>query len=179
MMGRILPLILFLLLAVLLAVGLKIADKKTQIPSPLIGKTVPPFSLPVLNEPDRILSQNDFLGEPYLVNFWASWCVTCRAEHPYITELAESGLVKVIGLNFRDEPEDATQWLARYGDPYYVNITDLDGRISIDFGVYAAPESFLINPDGRIVFKQLGMLTPDIINTEIIPLLRDMKRQNP
>jgi cytochrome c biogenesis protein CcmG/thiol:disulfide interchange protein DsbE len=179
MMNRILPLIAFLLLAGLLAVGLTIADKKTDIPSPLVGKIVPPFSLPALFEPDKVFTQEDFLGEPYLVNFWASWCVTCRAEHPYLTDLAESGRVKVVGLNFRDATEDAKQWLARYGDPYDLHLQDLDGRISIDFGVYAAPESFLIDASGRIVYKRLGMLTPEIIADEIIPRLDDMRRQKP
>jgi cytochrome c biogenesis protein CcmG/thiol:disulfide interchange protein DsbE len=179
MMSRVLPLVLFLLLAVLLAVGLKISDKKTEIPSPLIGRPVPAFSLPALFEPEKVFDQDDFLGEPYLINFWASWCVTCRYEHPFLTDLAESGRVRVIGMNFRDASEDAKAWLDRYGDPYDLHITDLDGRISIDFGVYAAPESFLVDASGTIVYKRLGAITPDIIRDEIIPRLDDMKRQNP
>ena len=152
MMSRILPLIAFLLLAVLLAVGLTISDKKTEIPSPLIGKPVPAFSLPNLFDPQQVFSQDDFLGQPYLINFWASWCVTCRVEHPFITELADSGRVKIVGMNFRDAPEDAKVWLARFGDPYDLHITALDGRISIDIGVYAAPESF--SPRNHILRHQ-------------------------
>jgi len=167
--SRTLPLLAFILLVVLLTVGLKIADRKTQLPSPLIDLPAPAFNLPVLGEPDRVLSKESFLGRPYLVNFWASWCVTCRVEHPVITELAKMGILSVVGFNFRDESADAQAWLARFGNPYEVNLVDLDGRISIDFGVYAAPESFLVDPTGKIVFKQLGAMTHDIIETEILP----------
>ena len=178
-MSRFLPLILFLGLAVLLGVGLKMADTKSQIPSPLIGKPVPPFALPTLFPPERIVNQDDFLGEPWLVNFWASWCVTCRVEHPVITDLAESGVVRVVGMNFRDQPEDAKAWLQRWGDPYDLHITDLDGRISIDFGVYAAPETFLVDPKGNIVFKHLGAVTPEVVRDEILPRLQAMKATGP
>jgi cytochrome c biogenesis protein CcmG/thiol:disulfide interchange protein DsbE len=175
-MSRIIPLVLFILLGVLLAVGLKIADKKTDIPSPLIGRPVPEFNLPMLNEPDRILGPQDFQGAPYLINFWASWCVTCVYEHPYITDLARSGRLRVVGLNFRDEPADAMQWLGQHGYPYDVVITDYDGRVSINFGVYAAPESFLIAPDGEVVYKQIGPLTPKIIEEVIMPMVEEMEQ---
>lgn len=178
MNSRILPLVAFILLVVLLVVGLRISDRKTQIPSPLIDKPAPAFSLPVLGEPGRVLSKESFLGKPYLVNFWASWCVTCRVEHPVITDLAKSGALSVIGFNFRDESEDAHAWLARFGNPYEVNLVDLDGRISIDFGVYAAPESFLVDPAGMIVFKQLGAMTHEIIETEILPRIASMESGN-
>ena len=176
MMSRILPLALFVLLGILLAVGLKISDTKSNIPSPLIGRQVPEFNLPMLNEPDRMLSQEDFKGAPYLVNFWASWCVTCVYEHPFITDLARSGRLRVVGLNFRDEPEDARNWLAEHGDPYDVIVTDYDGRVSINFGVYAAPESFLIAPDGEVVYKQIGALTPEVIEEVILPMVEEMER---
>ena len=113
MIGRLLPIILFVLLGSLLAVGLKIADHKTDIPSPLIGKNVPEFSLPLLGQDDVIITQNDLLGKPYLLNVWASWCVTCRYEHPYIEQLAASGKLRVIGLNYRDETTDALGWSKR------------------------------------------------------------------
>jgi len=176
MMSRILPLIAFLLLGGLLAVGLKISDKKTHIPSPLIGRTIPEFNLPMLYEPERKLSPKDFLGEPYLVNFWGSWCPTCIYEHPYITDLAQSGKLRVIGLNFRDDPEDAKEWLRRHGDPYSDIVTDDTGRMSINFGVYAAPESFLVSPEGEVVYKQIGALTPDVIAEIILPMVDEMKR---
>jgi cytochrome c biogenesis protein CcmG/thiol:disulfide interchange protein DsbE len=172
MIGRLLPIIVFLMLGVLLAVGLKIADKKTELPSPLIGKPMPAFTLPLLGEEDAIIDSDDLIGEPFLVNFWASWCVTCRVEHPVIEDLAKSGLIRIIGLNFRDETEDAQAWLEHFGNPYAMNISDYSGRTSIDFGVYAAPESFLVDEKGIIVFKQLGALTHEVIEQEILPRIQ-------
>lgn len=174
MIGRLLPVILFVLLGILLAAGLKIADHKTELPSPLIGKNVPEFSLPLLGQEDVIITQDDLLGKPYLLNVWASWCPTCRVEHPYIEELAASGKLRVIGLNYRDETADALLWLQRFGNPYELNIADKTGRTGIDLGVYAAPESFLVDAEGKIVFKQIGMVTPDVINDEILPRLQAM-----
>ena len=139
MMSRLLPLILFVLLGILLAVGLSISDKKTIIPSPLIGRQVPDFNLPALHEPERQISHTDLLGEPYLINFWGSWCPTCVYEHPVIKDLARDGNLRIVGLNFRDEPEDAKNWLLRHGDPYDEIVVDYTGRTSINFGVYAAP----------------------------------------
>ena len=156
--------------------GEKIADKKTEIPSPLIGRPVPDFNLPELDDAESVLGPMDFRGEPYLINFWASWCVTCIYEHPYITDLARSGRLRVVGLNFRDEPQDARDWLAQHGNPYDVVITDYDGRVSINFGVYAAPESFLIAPDGEVVYKQIGALTPDVIEEVILPMVQEMEQ---
>ncbi len=170
-MSRILPLALFLALAALLVYGLFNAGSKSELPSPLVGKPAPEFVLPGLFEPERTVSRTDLLGEPYLVNFWASWCVTCRVEHPVIEALARTGRVKIVGFNFRDEPGDAKAWLARWGDPYDLHLADRDGRTSIDFGVYAAPETFLVDASGRIVFKHLGALTEAIIEEEIFPRL--------
>lgn len=171
-MSRLFPLLAFLTLGVLLAFGLQNADTKGDLPSPLIGKPVPGFELPALYDSGSVYGPDYFRGEPYLLNFWASWCVTCRVEHPLITELAESGALKVVGMNFRDEPADAKAWLARFGDPYAINLQDYDGRTSIDFGVYAAPESFLVDANGTIVYKQLGALTEDDILNEILPRIR-------
>ena len=175
MNSRTLPLIAFILLVVLLVIGLDISDKKTEIPSPLIGKPAPVFNLPVLGSPDRSMSKETFLGKPYLVNFWASWCVSCRVEHPAVTDLARLNRVRIVGLNFRDETADALGWLAQFGDPYDISLSDLDGRISIDFGVYAAPETFLIDPAGIIVYKHIGPLTAEIIHSEILPLVDEME----
>jgi len=174
MIGRLVPVILFILLAGLLAVGLKIADHKTEIPSPLIGKPIPEFSLPLLGQEDAIITHNDLLGQPYLLNVWASWCPTCRIEHPFISQLAESGKLRVIGLNYRDEADDAQGWLRRFGNPYEFTIFDHSGRTAIDFGVYAAPESFLVDASGTIVFKQIGAVTPDVIQNEILPRVEAM-----
>jgi len=169
MIGRLVPVILFVLLGILLAAGLKIADHKTEIPSPLIGKPLPPFELPVLGEPDRVLTNDDLIGSPFLLNVWASWCPTCRVEHPFIEQLAASGALRVVGFNYRDETADAQAWLRRFGDPYEVSLQDYSGRYAIDLGVYAAPESFLVDADGTIIFKQIGAVTPEIIQNEILP----------
>jgi len=179
MIGRLAPILLFALLGILLAVGLKIADHKTDLPSPLIGKMIPEFSLPLLGQEEVIITHNDLIGEPFLLNVWASWCVTCRVEHPFIEQLAKSGKLRVIGLNYRDQESDALAWLQRFGNPYAMNIADLPGRTAIDFGVYAAPESFLVDPTGRIVFKQIGAVTPEVIENEILPRVREMGGTNP
>ena len=175
MNSRTIPLMAFALLVVLLMVGLKIADQKTNLPSPLIDKPAPAFELPVLGNPTQTMSRDSLLGKPYLVNFWGSWCVTCRAEHPVVTQLAKLDKVYIVGLNFRDETADAMAWLQRWGDPYDVTLVDYDARTSIDFGVYAAPETFLVDPEGQIVFKQLGELTWDIVETEILPRVASME----
>ena len=172
MIGRLIPVILFLVLGILLAVGLKIADHKTEIPSPLIGKPLPPFELPVLGQPERVLTNEDLVGEPFLLNVWASWCPTCRIEHPFIADLARSGKIRVVGFNYKDELADAQGWLARFGDPYEITLQDYSGRYAIDLGVYAAPESFLVDADGTIIFKQIGAVTPEIIEKEILPRIR-------
>jgi cytochrome c biogenesis protein CcmG/thiol:disulfide interchange protein DsbE len=172
MIGRLLPVALFLALGLLLAVGLKIADHKTEIPSPLIGKKMPEFTLPVLGQEGLEISSADLLGTPFLLNVWASWCPTCRYEHPVITDLAESGAIRVIGLNYRDEAGDAQQWLQRFGNPYEFSLADVSGRTGIDFGVYAAPESFLVDAEGIVVFKQIGAVTYEVIEQEILPRLQ-------
>jgi cytochrome c biogenesis protein CcmG/thiol:disulfide interchange protein DsbE len=170
-MSRVIPLALFLLLAALLAVGLTIADRKSELPSPLIGKPMPTFSLPLLGQPGSLVSNTDLLGEPFLLNVWASWCVTCRVEHPVIEELAGSGQLKVVGLNYRDAPADAEAWLQHFGNPFALVLADEAGRTAIDFGVYAAPETFLIDARGNIVFKHIGALTNEVVNGEILPRL--------
>jgi len=179
MKSRFLPLVLFGLLGLLLFVGLRISDHKSDIPSPLIGKPVPAFDQPVLGNPEQRLSNKSLEGKPYLVNFWASWCVTCRVEHPVITEYAKHKLLTIVGLNFRDEPADAKAWLKHYGNPYDIVLTDRSGRLSIDFGVYAAPESFLVDPSGTIVYKQIGALTPKAFEEEIIPRVAAMESKAP
>lgn len=175
MNSRFVPLIAFFALVALLLVGLKISDKKTQIPSPLIDKPVPAFDLPVLARQGETMSRDSLLGKPYLVNFWGSWCPTCRVEHPIVNELAKLKAVYIVGMNFRDEEEDAVAWLQRWGNPYDVSLVDYDGRVSIDFGVYAAPETFLVDPNGTIVFKHLGQLTWDIVQDEILPRVAAME----
>jgi cytochrome c biogenesis protein CcmG/thiol:disulfide interchange protein DsbE len=173
--SRIFPLLGFLALVGLLVVGLNIADRKSNLPSPLINKPVPEFDLQVLAKPDQKVSKETLLGKPYLVNFWGSWCITCRAEHPVVTQLAKLNKVYIVGMNFRDETDDAVSWLKRWGNPYDISLSDFDGRVSIDFGVYAAPETFLVDPSGTIVFKHLGQLTWEVVQNEILPRVEKME----
>lgn len=170
---RFLPLAIFVLLVALLAFGLTLDPRR--VPSPLIGKPVPAFDLPLLNQPGR-LSSNDLKGGISLLNAWASWCVACRSEHEIITQLSQSGL-RIYGLNYKDETKDAKQWLKRLGNPYYVNAVDYDGRVGIEWGVYGTPESFLIDHNGIIRHKIIGPITPEIVTNELIPLVRQIQSE--
>jgi len=169
MITRLVPIVVLLLLGVLLAVGLTNSEHKEDLPSPLIGKPIPQFKLPLLGQDDVQITQADLIGKPFLLNVWASWCATCRLEHPVVEALAASGAVRVIGMNYRDDPQDAKRWLSRFGNPYEMTLADPTGRTSIDFGVYAAPESFLVDASGTIVYKQIGALSQEVIDKEILP----------
>lgn len=155
LLKRFLPLIIFATLVVLLAVGLTLNPR--QIPSPLIGKAAPEFELPLLLEHGDF-SSNDLIGHVTLVNVWASWCVSCRHEHETLKHLARNG-ARVVGLNYKDEPDDAKKWLARLGNPYQVVAADYNGSVGIDWGVYATPETFLVDREGVIRHKVIGPLT--------------------
>jgi cytochrome c biogenesis protein CcmG/thiol:disulfide interchange protein DsbE len=178
MMARIMPLLVFLLLGVVLAAGLKLSDTKSEIPSPLIGKPIPAFELSRLDDPLVRVSSAQLTGAPFLLNVWASWCITCRYEHPVIEALAKSGRVPIVGLNYRDPRENALDWLERFGDPYDFHLSDEPGRVAIDFGVYAAPESFLIDSNGLIRFKHIGALTPEVVENELLPLIDRLQAEN-
>jgi len=141
------------------------------LPSTLIGKPVPEFSLPPVNGRTLGLAAGDLRGEVSLVNAFASWCVACRLEHPVFMRLKESGIVPLHGLNYKDKPDDAARWLDQMGDPYTRTGADIDGRVAIDWGVYGVPETFVIDRQGRIAFKQVGPITPDILETTILPLI--------
>ncbi|KFL36543.1 DsbE family thiol:disulfide interchange protein [Arenimonas donghaensis] len=176
MIKRLLPLLAFVALALLLGVGVMMNSGKdtSAIPSPLVGKPAPDFALPVLDEPGRIVSRADLLGEPYLLNVWGSWCPACRDEHPVITELAKSGRIRVIGYDYKDEADDARRWLAQFGNPYALVITDVEGRAALDWGIYGAPESFLVDAQGVIRWKFVGPLTPDVVQTQLLPALESL-----
>ena len=173
MMSRLIPLIAFIGLALLLFVGVRMNSGKdnSAIPSPLIGKPAPQFSLPVLNAPDKIIKTNDLLGQAYLLNVWGSWCPACQIEHPIITELAESGKVRVIGYNYKDETDAANRWLQQFGNPYNTILVDESGRAALDWGIYGAPETFLIDAKGIVRWKHVGPITQEIIEQEILPTL--------
>jgi cytochrome c biogenesis protein CcmG/thiol:disulfide interchange protein DsbE len=178
-MSRALPLLGFLLLATLFGFGIwwNTQHNPTEVPSPLIGKSAPEFVLPLLDDPARTLSKASMLGKPYLVNVFASWCVACGEEHPVLMAQGRTLGVPLIGYNYKDAPEDAKAWLARHGDPYDLVIADLPGRTAIDFGVYGAPESFLIDAKGVIRYKHIGPFTPDIIDRKLKPLIAQLKQE--
>ena len=145
------------------------------VPSPLVNKPVPEFSAPALADPQRQITRASLLGQPYLLNVFASWCVSCRVEHLVLMEYARRGELKLIGFNWKDAPEDANRWLAQFGDPYADILTDFDGRLGIDFGVYGAPETFVIGADGTVLYKQVGPLSVDDIENTIKPMLAGNK----
>ncbi len=164
-----LPLAIFLAIAFFLWRGLALNPR--EVPSPLIGRTVPQFNVPLLNDASKTLSDADLRGKVYLLNVWGSWCVSCREEHPVLVELAKKGTIPLYGLNWKDRQADALAWLARYGDPYVASGVDREGKVAIDFGVYGAPETYLIDREGVIRFKQTGPLTWQIIEQKIMPLV--------
>ena len=166
------PLVLFLALAALLYRGLALNPR--EVPSPLIGKPAPEFTLPELKDTSRQLSHTDFQGKVSLLNVWATWCVSCRAEHPLLMQLARQG-VTIYGLDYKDNREDAKRWLQRFGDPYVANAFDADGRVGIDWGVYGTPETFVIDQHGIIRHKHIGPLTEEAIQREILPLIQKLK----
>ena len=175
--SRWLPLAVFAALAVLLAAGVWMSRKpdRDALPSPLIGKPAPTFALPVLHEPARTVRLQDLRGQPFLLNVWGSWCVECRVEHPVLTRFAETRRVRVVGYNWKDEPADALRWLAQFGNPYWVVLSDVEGRAAIDWGIYGAPETFLVDADGIIRWKHVGPLDDGVIADELEPLLRGMR----
>ncbi|VAW36061.1 Cytochrome c-type biogenesis protein CcmG/DsbE, thiol:disulfide oxidoreductase [hydrothermal vent metagenome] len=166
------PLIIFLSLAALLFSGI---GKDTRLlPSVLINKPVPQFSLPSLIT-GKIINNESLKGQMYLLNVWGSWCPGCRIEHPMVTEFARQNIIPVYGLNYKDKENDAKRWLQQFGNPYKDILVDADGLVGIDFGVYGAPETFLIDADGIIRHKIVGELTPQKIQQELLPLIRKYK----
>jgi cytochrome c biogenesis protein CcmG/thiol:disulfide interchange protein DsbE len=169
-----LPLAIFAVIVAFLFVGL-FRDPR-EVPSPLIGKPAPAFALAQLHQPGKTLTTADMRGQVWLLNVWASWCVSCRVEHPLLIDLAKANVVPVIGLAYKDKPEDGLAWLAANGDPYKLSIVDRDGRVGIDFGVYGVPETFVIDKSGIIRYKQIGPLTADALKQTILPLVRELQR---
>lgn len=166
------PLGIFLVLVVFLGVGLGLNPR--QVPSPLIDRPAPAFVLPQLHAPDKPVGPEALRGQVWLLNVWASWCVSCRQEHPVLVDLARSGEVPIYGLNYKDQREDALRWLAQWGDPYKLSIMDEKGATGIDYGVYGVPETFVIDKAGIIRYKQIGPLTPEVLRDIILPLVRKL-----
>jgi len=144
------------------------------VPSPLIDRPAPAFVLPQLHAPDKPIGPEAMRGQVWLLNVWASWCVSCRQEHPVLIDLAKSGEVPIYGLNYKDQREDALRWLVQWGDPYKLSIMDAKGATGIDYGVYGVPETFVIDKAGIIRYKQIGPLTPEILRDKILPLVRKL-----
>ena len=176
MLKYIIPLLLFIILAVFLGLGLNL--KPNDIPSPFINKPAPEFSAPKLNAPEQKLTPADLKGQVWLFNVWASWCVSCRAEHPILNQFAKQYAVVIIGLNYKDEPEDAKTWLKTLGNPYNVSIMDTDGRIGIDYGVYGVPETFVIDKKGLIRYKHTGPVSVDDIQNIFLPLIAKLEAES-
>lgn len=178
-MKRWLPFIAFLLVAALLAAGVWLSrdPDRDALPSALLDKPAPDFALPVLHEPGRVVTAKDLRGQPYVLNVWGSWCVECQVEHPVITRFAETKRVRVIGFNWKDERADALAWLEKFNNPYWVVLSDEVGQTAIDFGVYGAPETFLVDGQGIVRWKHVGPLTDDIVRTELLPALAATERK--
>lgn len=188
------PLIGFVVLVVLLAVGLQLNPR--EVPSPLVGQPAPAFALPKLGANSQTFSPQDMQGKVWLLNVWASWCVSCRQEHPMLVEMAKNKTVTLIGLNYKEvrgdgsfdmdklsaeaektlASERADTWLKRHGDPYALSVLDLDGRVGIDYGVYGVPETYVIDKAGVIRFKHIGPITPDVFTGKILPLVAELNR---
>jgi len=165
-----LPLAVFLAIAVFLFKGLWLDPR--EIPSPLIDKPAPDFRLESLEKPGRLVDRKVMLGKVWLLNAWASWCVACREEHPVLIEFARSATIPIIGLNYKDTRVDGMRWLAQFGNPYTTSAYDEAGRVGIDYGVYAVPETFLIDKQGVVRFKQIGPVTPELLREKILPLIQ-------
>jgi cytochrome c biogenesis protein CcmG/thiol:disulfide interchange protein DsbE len=174
-LGYLLPVATFAALAALL--GWALTHNPREIPSALIGKPVPEFSLPPVQGRALGLSKADLTGEVSLVNVFASWCAACRDEHPLFMQLKASGGVPIHGLNYKDQPDHAARWLDTLGDPYTRTGADRDGRVAIDWGVYGVPETFVVTKDGRIAHKHIGPLTSKDIEATILPLVRRLRQQ--
>jgi cytochrome c biogenesis protein CcmG, thiol:disulfide interchange protein DsbE len=174
-MRYLIPLVLFIVLVVFLAIGL--TRDPSKLPSALLDKPAPTFRLPQLKEPDKTFSAEDMRGKVWIMNVWASWCVACRDEHEHLFRYAKSGAVPIYGLNYKDRREDALAWLNELGDPYVLSAVDLEGRVGMDYGVYGAPETYLIDKGGTIRHKHVGPVTPAIWSKEFLPLVQELNRQ--
>jgi cytochrome c biogenesis protein CcmG/thiol:disulfide interchange protein DsbE len=167
------PLVAFLVLVGFLYVGLGLNPH--EVPSPLIGKPAPAFTLPQLKEPGKQFSAEEMKGKVWLLNVWASWCVSCREEHPVLVELAQQNIVPIYGLDYKDKREDGLGWLDRGGNPYVLSASDIEGRVGIDYGVYGVPETYVIDKEGVIRYKEIGPVTPQSLQNKILPLVAQLQ----
>lgn len=168
------PLVIFAAIAVFFAIGLGLNPR--EVPSPLIGKPVPQFELPPVKGRSLGLSAHDLKGEVSIVNIFASWCLPCREEHPFLLQLKAEGIAPIHGINYKDRPEDASRWLDALRDPYTRTGADIDGRVGIDWGVYGVPETFVVDREGRIAYKHIGPVTPKLLDETLRPLIARLRR---
>jgi len=175
MMRFILPLVVFLVLAGFLYVGLGLDPH--EVPSPLIDKPAPAFNLPQLHDSTKNFSQAEMKGKVWLLNVWSSWCVSCKEEHPLLLSLAQQNIVPIYGLDYKDKKEDAEGWLNQAGNPYTLNVMDRDGRVGINYGVYGVPETYVIDKQGIIRYKQIGPVTNESLNQKILPMVAELQRK--
>jgi cytochrome c biogenesis protein CcmG/thiol:disulfide interchange protein DsbE len=170
-----LPLVIFAVVVGFLAVGLTLNPR--EIPSPLVGKLAPDFSLPQLYDQEKVFSSRELAGKVWLLNFWASWCSGCKTEHPVLMQLAQSGAVPIYGMDYKDQREEALMWLRQWGNPYPVIAMDQSGRVGIDYGVYGVPETYVIDKQGMIRYKQIGPLDDETVAKKILPLVKELQAQ--
>jgi cytochrome c biogenesis protein CcmG/thiol:disulfide interchange protein DsbE len=178
-MSRLLPFVGFVLVIALLGFGIYWSQHHDprEVPSPLIGKPAPEFSLPLLDDPSKKLGSAELAGEPYLLNVFASWCFACRDEHPILMNEGKRLGIKLVGFDYKDDPADAKRWIAQYGNPYDVILADFPGDVAIDFGVTGAPETFLVDAKGVIRYKYISPITPEIIATELLPRIALLEKE--
>ncbi|WP_426416785.1 DsbE family thiol:disulfide interchange protein [Aestuariirhabdus sp. LZHN29] len=169
------PLIIFMVMAGFLYKGLFM--QKEILPSALIDKPFPEFSLPTVKDPTRTVTRDDLLGDVSLVNVWATWCPACRVEHPYLVELARDEGIPIYGVDYKDERDQALRWLKELHDPYVFSIEDADGRLGIDLGVYGAPETYLVDRKGIIRYKHVGVVDKTFWETTLKPLVEQLRRE--
>lgn len=169
------PLVIFLVLAGFLFVGLGLDPR--EVPSPLIGKPAPAFTLPQLHAPEKTFSSQDMKGQVWMLNVWASWCGACKDEHPILMDLAQQNIVPIYGLDYKDKREDGLATLRNSGDPYTLAISDADGKVGFDYGVYGVPETYIIDKQGVIRDKLIGAVTPQNLRERILPLIAELKKQ--
>jgi len=173
-MKRMAPLALFVILLGFLAVGLQLNPR--DVPSPFIGKPAPPFKLARLDAPSVTISPADMRGKVWLLNVWASWCESCRIEHPVLVDFARSGVAPLVGLNYKDQRENGLAWLRQHGNPYLLSAFDMDGRTGIEYGVIGVPETFVIDRRGIIRLKHTGPVTPEVMTSKLLPLIEELRR---
>ena len=161
-------------LVLLLAIGLSLNPR--EVPSPLVGKSAPAFTLPRLDRPDEKLSPEALRGKVWMLNVWASWCAPCREEIPVLLALAKAGTVPIYGLNYKDRREEALGLLKQFGDPYVASAVDADGRVGIDYGVYGVPETYVIDQAGVIRLKHIGPVTRETVEKKILPIVKELAK---